>query len=180
MIGNAFSIAALMLVGLAFAHALMHKLRDLPRFTRSVRDYDLLPGRLAVPASLFLVLAELSTVFLIVIALLFPSARDGLIARIGLAAAALLLALYGVAMAINLARRQFGLDCGCTSGGTPISAGLVVRNLAVAGVAVVAVLIRAPEPDALALGILAGTALFLGYLTVTQLLSNRLQGNVLR
>ena len=128
MIGNAFSIAALTLVGLAFVQALAHKLRDLRRFTQNVRDYDLLPVTLPGPASLFLVMAELSTVFLILIAFLFPDAQDGLIARFGLVGAALLLTLYGLGMAINLARKRFGLDCGCTSGGTPISAGLVVRH----------------------------------------------------
>ena len=179
MIGNAFAIAVLTLVGLALAPALMHKLRDPRRFAQSVRDYDLLPGALAVPTSIFLALAELSTVALILITLLFPGFRHSLIARVGLAAAALLLVLYGVAMGINLARKKIGLDCGCTSGVTPISIGLVLRNIALAGLALTAALIPDSGSDGMALGIPAGIALFLGYFTMTQLLSNRLQGGVL-
>ena len=174
MIGNAFSTAALAATGLVFAQALAHKLRNPGLFAHSVREYDLLPGPLALPAAAVLILAELSALALIASA--FADLAGGLPGRLGLAAAAGLLALYGLAMGVNLARRKFGLDCGCTSGQTPISAGLVVRNFALAGLASAAVLVSDFRPIGLTLGVPAGVALFLAYLTTTQLMSNRMRG----
>ncbi len=180
MIGNAFSMAMLTLVGLVFAQALVHKLRDPGRFAESIRDYHLLPRPLALPASVFLVVAELSVVVLILAALAFPGTGDGLFGRLGLGGAGLLLALYGLAMGVNLGRKQYGLDCGCTSGSTPISGELVVRNSALALLAVAAIVIGDFGRQALVLGIAAGTGLFLGYQTMTRIVSNRLQGRVLK
>ena len=174
MIGNAFTTAALAATGLIFAQALAHKLRSPGRFAHSVREYDLLPAPLAVPAAAILILAELSALALIASA--FANLSGGLSGRLGLAAAAGLLALYGLAMGVNLARRKFGLDCGCTSGQTPISAGLVMRNFAVAGLVSAAVLIGDFRPVGLTLGVPAGVALFLAYLITTQLVSNRVRG----
>lgn len=173
MIGSASLVAMLTLVGLIFAQALIHKLRNPQRFTQAVREYDLFPGTLALPASLFLALAELSVVVLILISILFPNLRDSLIARSGLAAAAVLLALYGAAMGINLAREKLGLDCGCTSGPTPVSVGLVLRNIVLSVFALTAAVIPGPASGGMVLGSAAGVAMFLGYLTMTQLMSNR-------
>lgn len=178
MIGNAFSTAALAVTGLVFAQALAHKLRNPGHFARSVREYDLLPGPLTVPAAVVLIVAELSA--LVLIAWAFADRAGGLPGRLGLSVAALLLALYGLAMGVNLARRKFGLDCGCTRGQTPISAGLVLRNLALAGLAAGAVLVSDFRPSGLTLGVPGGVALFLAYLTATQLISNRMHGIVTR
>ena len=175
MMASALFVAILTLVGLTFAQAVMHKLRNPQRFVQAVRDYDLLPGALARPASMFLMMAELSIVVLILTSLILASLLDSLIARSGLATTALLLALYGVAMGINLARQKPGLDCGCTSGTTPISMGLVLRNIVLSVIALAAAAIPGPASDGMTLGIPAGVALFLGYLTVTQLMSNRMQ-----
>lgn len=179
MIGKAYSVAILTLMALVFAQALAHKVRDFARFADSVRDYDLLPRPLAVPASAFLLLAELSAVVLIAVALAFPGAGDGLAGRLGLGVAGLLLALYGLAMGINLGRRQFGLDCGCTSGSMPISGGLVVRNVALFLLALAAIVISDFGHQAVVPGVAAGAGLFLGYQTMTRILSNRLQWRVL-
>lgn len=172
MIGNAYSNAALVVTGLVFAQALAHKLRRPGQLARSVRDYDLLPGSLAVPAAVVLILSELSV--LVLIACAFADLAGGLPGRLGLAAAALLLVLYGLAMGINLARRKLGLDCGCTPGQTPISAGLVLRNLVLAGLAAGAILAGDFRPSGLTLGVPGGVALFLAWLTTTRLISNRM------
>ena len=184
MIGNAFSIAVLVAIGLAFVQALAHKLRNPRSFARSVREYELLPGPLAVPASAFLILAEVFALALILSAIVFPGGAlpdtpGGWPARMGLAAAASLLAIYGLAMGANLLRKKFGLDCGCTAGSTPISAGLVLRNFVLVGFAAVALAINDFSAAGLPLGLPGGAAFFLAYLTATQLMSNRVSGTVL-
>ena len=176
MIGKAIPVAALVLFGLIFVQAAMHKLRRPARFMQSVRDYDLLPGPLVIPAGVILALAELAVLALILLALALPEVRSGMAPRLALAGAGVLLTLYGLAMGANLARRQFDLDCGCTSAQTPISTGLVLRNLGLAALALGAALAGDFAWDGLALGIPCGLALFLGYLTATQLMSNRLAG----
>ena len=175
MIASACFHAALAVTGLVFAQALAHKLRNPAGFARSVREYDLLPGPLAAAAAAVLILAELSALALIASA--FAGIAGALLpGRLGLAAAGLLLALYGLAMGVNLARRKFGLDCGCTAGHTPISAGLVLRNFALAGLAAGAVLAGDFRPAGLPLGLPLGAALFLAWLTATRLTSNRMYG----
>ena len=187
MIGKALPVAALTLVCLVFCQALTHKLRDPARFIQSIREYRLLPGALAIPLGVVLTLAELAIVVLIAAALVVPGFGYEQTARFGLAFACVLLAIYAVAMGINLARSQFDLDCGCTSGQTPISAGLVARNFGLATIALGAVLFSDFAPGGAdlggdgggLLGVPCGMALFLGYLTLTQLMSNRLSSAVL-
>jgi len=120
------AIGALLTGGCAllFASAALHKLRDLPRFATVLRAYRLLPagaGRLAplVP------LAELS----VALGLLPPVTRFG-----AALAGAVLLLLYGVAIAVNLGRGRRDLACGCggPDDARPIAPWMVARNLVLA------------------------------------------------
>ncbi|MBU2097120.1 MAG: hypothetical protein KKD00_00005 [Gammaproteobacteria bacterium] len=51
-------------------------------------------------------------------------------------AAAILLAVYGIAMAINLNRGRSSIDCGCGDTPQPLSSWLVVRNFVLAAGAI--------------------------------------------
>jgi len=97
-----------------FATAAITKLRDRRRFDGIVLDYRLLPPRTALRLAAPLPWLELLLAI-------------GLLAGISLAgfAAALLLSLYGAAMAINLARGRRLIDCGW----------LVLRNAVLAAAA---------------------------------------------
>ncbi|HZD52822.1 MAG TPA: MauE/DoxX family redox-associated membrane protein [Woeseiaceae bacterium] len=106
-----------------FALALTHKLGSLAAFESAVRGYELVPTRLAPAASRLIVLLEAGVVI-------------GLAGGIGLpgaaALAAVLLAIYASAMAINLARGRRHIDCGCfgpaAEAGHTLSGGLLLRN----------------------------------------------------
>jgi hypothetical protein len=118
-------------LALVFSHAAWHKLRDLGAFSAAVAAYELLPASLAPLAAAQLAVAEL----LLVGTLLSPPAR-----RAALVAAAALLALYGAAIAVNLARGRRDLDCGCTGPALrqPLSGWLLARNAVLAVLALVA------------------------------------------
>jgi hypothetical protein len=101
----------------------LHKLRDLGAFERAVAGYALLPAVAVRPFARCLAGFELA----LGLGCLVPGA-----AIIALPAGATVLALYTVAVLANLARGRRGVDCGCggPGGPQPLSAGLVVRNLA--------------------------------------------------
>lgn len=109
-----------------FAHAALAKLADLALAEQHLAAYGVPPPLLAVLAR-GLALLEAATA----VALLSPW-RTG-----GAALAAGLLLVYGAAMAWHRARGH-ALDCGC--GGEPLalSWALVLRNLLLAGLALVA------------------------------------------
>ena len=120
-------IAAALLATL-FAHAAVSKLADLPLTEQHLSVYGL-PDALIPLAKMGLPTIELITA----IALLTPWRFVG-----ALVACALLL-LYASAMAYHLWRGHV-LDCGCGGEPLPVSAALVVRNLALAALAVLACL----------------------------------------
>ena len=109
-------------LGLLLGAAAAHKLRDLAAFRATLADYRLLPSWLTPFASRALVAIEGTTA----VALLVPG-----LGRAGSAAAALLLATYAAAVAINLLRGRRHIDCGCfgPAARRPIHGGLVARNL---------------------------------------------------
>jgi hypothetical protein len=113
-------------LGLLFAVAAAHKLRDPRRFAATLAEYRVLPAGLAGAASALLVALELAVVAALVVD-----------RRLGLAGAAALLGLYAGAMATNLARGRRHIDCGCAGPAArrPISGWLVVRNVMLACVA---------------------------------------------
>jgi hypothetical protein len=121
----AFCQAILMLVFLAGAWL---KLRAWETFEGVVYNYRLLPERAVRPASYLLPLAELAVGLGLAYAPTRPYAAGG---------AVLLLALFNVAVGINLARGRREIDCGCFSSVLKqhLSAGLIVRNAALIGLA---------------------------------------------
>lgn len=102
-----------------------HKLADLKEFARSLEAYDIAPRALLPLLGRLLPVLELALAAGLLIAPTRPAA-----ALLG----ALLLAGYGVAIALNLRRGRRGLDCGCLVFGAPsqISAALLWRNAAAA------------------------------------------------
>jgi hypothetical protein len=119
-------------VGLAllFLDASIHKLRDFNAFRGAVSGYRIVPGWGEPIAAGALVAAELA----VAAALLVP----GLGPAPGLASVALLL-MYASAIGVNLARGRRDIDCGCAGRAAQgsLHGGLVVRNLVLAGLALV-------------------------------------------
>jgi hypothetical protein len=122
-----------------FAAAASHKLREPRRFRATVAEYRLLPGWLVVPAAVALVGGEVG----VATALVLPAWRTA-----GLIGAAGLLALYGAAIAVNLARGRRDLDCGCAGPAMrrPISGWLVARNAVLVAVALAGLVPPASRP----------------------------------
>lgn len=111
----------------------IQKARDLASFRTAIAGYELLPERAAAAAALAFTGVE----SLLALALFVPAGfgvRDG-----SLVAAALLFALYGAAIAINLVRGRREIDCGCSGPAAriPLSGWLVARNVLLVGVALV-------------------------------------------
>ena len=108
-----------------FAASTLHKLTALDEWSGVVRNYRVLPAALAPPAAGVLLIAGALTVA----ALLWPGTRP-----IGACAAAAQLILFATAIAINLRRGRASIDCGCFASRLRqgISAWMVVRNLALA------------------------------------------------
>jgi hypothetical protein len=124
------AVDAIVRFGLAllFGAAAAHKLRDLVAFRAILDDYRVLPAALVPAAALVVVAAEVATALLVVA----PGGR-----ALGALAAAALLALYAAAIAANLARGRRDIDCGCggPGGRRTLGAGLVVRNVVLAAIA---------------------------------------------
>lgn len=115
-------------LALLFASAAIHKARDFPLFRETLRIYRVLPEALVPLAAGATLGAEL----FVAVALLAP-----LVGVDGASGALVLLAIYSMAIAINLARGRREIDCGCGGPASrqPISGWLLARNLLLAGVA---------------------------------------------
>jgi uncharacterized membrane protein YphA (DoxX/SURF4 family) len=127
-------------VGVLFLSAGLAKLADRSNFEFAVGRYGLLSPRFVRPAALSLPVLELAAGALLILGL-------GLVyASVAVTAA---LVVFTVAIGINLARGE-SFDCGCRAGGAPrkIGAGVLLRNVVVAAMAVVAA-IKAPPALAL-------------------------------
>ena len=148
------------LVALVFARAAALKLRAWAAFEGVVDNYDLLFPALVAPVAVILPIAEA----VIAAALPIPMARQ----HWAELAAAALLAVFAIAMAVNLARGRGHIDCGCGDAGArqQLGPGLVVRNLVLA-VLLVAVALAPPGAASLTgavVGVAGGAAAFLLYL----------------
>ena len=123
-------------LALLLGAAALHKLRDRAGFTAVLAEYRVLPARLLHSAVWLVPVLEAGLAF----ALLLPG-------PFGPSAAALLLALYGGAIALNLARGRRELDCGCLGPSLrqPISGALVARNAGLVAAALVCLLPAAPR-----------------------------------
>ena len=153
-------------MALVFAQSAWHAGRDWPRHVAAIAAYRLLPSR-AAPAAAFLL-----TTANAIVALLVLSAP---MAAIAACAGAALLLLYAAAMAINVRRRRFHIDCGCGAGGQRIFTLLVVRNVILGCLLGAAAFAPEAGYEIMTMTAIGGTALSLSalYFTVTQLLANR-------
>jgi len=113
---------------LLFAAALVHKLRDLGAFRRTLDAYRLVPAAL-VPVALTLVVALEAAVQVLL------GGREPNPA--GLVVAGSMLLLYAGAIAVNLGRGRDRIDCGCVgaAGRDGLSWWLVGRNVVLAAAA---------------------------------------------
>lgn len=121
-----------------FAHAALAKLADRPLFVQHLAAYGVPQGLLA-PAGWLIPLTEAA----IAVALLTPART------VGAAAAAALLLVYAAVMAWHRAHGS-RLDCGCGGEPLPLSWALVLRNLGLAGLALLAGAPMAPRALSLA------------------------------
>jgi uncharacterized membrane protein YphA (DoxX/SURF4 family) len=121
------TLSVRMLLAAYLAAGGIAKLADRRRFDGIVLDYRLLPPRVALRVG-----ATLPWIELILAAGLLAGLRP---AALG---AALLLVLYGAAMAVNLARGRRLMDCGCGAQPQRLSGWLLLRNAALAAGAILA------------------------------------------
>lgn len=116
-------VAATVANALIFLVAGLSKLRNRGQLPGVITNYRLLPDTLVGPVAAGLPFVELAVAV-------------GLIAglRVAIFAAISLLCLFALAMAINIRRGRVHIDCGCGQSELrqPLSAALVLRNLALA------------------------------------------------
>lgn len=126
MVDPVYSFAAVLVLFWVLVTAGAHKLLDRPGFRASLSAYELLPAALVPAVALSLPLAEL----LLAVGLLQSATRA--FAALG---AAVLLAVYTLAIGINLARGRGAIDCGCGDPARrqPLSGWLLLRNLTLVG-----------------------------------------------
>lgn len=119
---------AQVLLFIVFGAAGWSKLRSLEAFEGVVYNFRILPESVARPVALILPVAEL----VIAAGLILPATRP-----VAAAGAIALLAVFCVAIAINLARGRREIDCGCFSSTLKqhLSSGLILRNVLLAGLA---------------------------------------------
>lgn len=153
-------------LALLFAAAALSKLSALEEFYGVVRNFRLMPDGLAKPVAFVLPVAELAVAAgLLITPLVLPAAL----------AAAALLAVFGLAIAINVLRGRTWIDCGCFRNGMKqqISWSLVGRNVILTGLALaLAGLIPTTPAGGLAdlfVGLMAGTVMMLLYFSASML-----------
>lgn len=160
----ALHVAAWLALLATFALALPGKLRDLEAFAATVRNYRLLPSWASTPVALAVIVGEI----LVALGLLWPATRAA-----AAVLAAFMLALFALAVALNLARGRRSIDCGCFRSlvRERLSWGHVARNgLLVAAAALVATVEPRPAQMLdLALGAAAAISFVLLSLAAAQL-----------
>ena len=152
-----------------FLFAAAHKVRNYLAFRGILGQYRLLPDALLPIAAPAVVAAEVAAA----LALLNPaSLLPGMTAA---SPATLLLSVYTLAIAINLARGRTGIDCGCGGEATPLSGWLLVRNGLLLGLAGLAGSTATPEwtPGLLLLAAAPTAFGWCAYAIGNQLLANR-------
>lgn len=123
-----------------FASALLHKLRDLPRFVAIVEDYEIAPRGLAAPLACAVAAGEGGAAIAFAVGGAFAPV-------VGLT----LIAAYSLAVGVNLARGRRDIDCGCGGpSGHRIGPALLLRNALLA----LAALLALVPPTGRALGAL--------------------------
>lgn len=154
------------LLAAIFAVALRHKVFAWPRFKASFAAYKIVPDAFVGVVAGGLVFAE--GVAVIGLLLLQP---------LGLLAGGGLLAIYAMAIAINVARGRRHIDCGCGDEPTPVSLILVARNTVLIGLAVTAYALQPGLQTlsvwAVVVALSAALVAFGIYLAMEQLIANR-------
>lgn len=137
MLLSMLSLSFALMLAVILLVAARHKLRAPQRFARQLQAYELLPEAWVGMVARSVPWGEI----VIALALLVPSLRP-----LAAAAAGILLATYGAAMAINLWRGRHDIDCGCSGPelDRPLDMALVVRNIVLALMAVVAAVHAGP------------------------------------
>ena len=115
--GAAIATMARTMLALVFLQGCAVKVGDPARLAGTIADYRLLPAGLARPAAWLLLAAEAVTGALLLAACAAPAR----LAPQAAAIAAMLLALFVTAMAINLRRGRRHISCGCHARPTPLS-----------------------------------------------------------
>jgi len=154
-----------------FAHAAVAKFADLPLLEQHLHAYGVPMGALPIASKLLPAVETLAALLL-----LTPWRTAG-----ALLAAALLLT-YAAAMGWHRAHGR-APDCGCGGEPLPVSWALVVRNLMLAGLALLAGAAMAPRATGLPDFLVVAAALMLGtllYAALHQLLRHRRAPNALR
>jgi len=159
------------LLALVFAAAAYHKLSGLRAFRDTLANYQLVPEILLWPMTAAIVAIESA----VTVSLLWPAASTA-----APTVAACVLAIYAVAIAINLLRGRSSIDCGCSGPAVrqSLSAGLIVRNITLVVCCWLITLDTVARPLA---GLDAGTVLFgmvglfLIYMTSNRLLAGSVQ-----
>lgn len=162
MIDPALQTTALLVLSLVFGAAAVGKINAWGELEGVVRNYRLVPAALVMPVTWLLPPVELA----LAIALLVPAMRP-----VAAAGALVLLLAFAVAIGVNVARGRTEIDCGCfrSSLKQQLSWWLVLRNLVLAGFALVA--LQTAAARALGAGdwlsvAAGGVSLFLAYLSV--------------
>jgi hypothetical protein len=159
--------AARLSIAVIFALAAYHAMREWAVFGGIVEQYHMVPRRLAQFVAWILPPLE----YLIAVCLVVPATS-----RVGAVAGLSLMAVFTVAIGVNLTRGRVSIDCGCGgASGQKLSGGLVVRNLLIA-LGLIAAWI-APQwglVDIVTATGMAGAALALTvlYFAVNQLMTN--------
>jgi len=161
-------LAANYCVALLFLSAAYGKVTNFAVFRATLAEYELLPESLSTGAAAIFVVAELS----IGAAALLPAT-----AQPAMYAAAALLALYALAIGINLARGRRDIDCGCTGPATRqlLSGWLLLRNGALVALALVGAATSSGRVVAAADWVVVGLALTGAvalYAAINQLMAN--------
>ncbi len=132
-----FALTARWALAFVFLFAVIHKLKAPAVFTTTLKNYRLLPERLLTPSSYAIIALE----FLAVAGLLANS-------RLGTVVAAALLAVYSLAISVNLVRGRLDIDCGCSGPAIrqTLNAWLVVRNVGFLAVALLTLPVSNPRP----------------------------------
>jgi hypothetical protein len=160
------ALALRLFLATLFARAAWHKMSQSQSFRAELSAYKLLPEFLIVPATYVLVATEI-----------FCTAGI-LFSNIAIEAAITLLLLYGAAIDINLWRGNRNIDCGCGGWLSPrktLSGALVIRNLLLALLAFICLLLPAPanlSTGDMLLALLIAFVLWLLYEAIEQAMGN--------
>jgi uncharacterized membrane protein YphA (DoxX/SURF4 family) len=130
--------------GLLFAVAALHKLFDFGAFSITLRKYlDGMHLSQELRATRAVGSVVLASEFALAMAFALPA-----VTRVAALGAATLLVTYAAAMYVNVRRGNVLLDCGCSWGAQrqPLTAALVVRNVALALLALAMMLPTAARP----------------------------------